>query len=227
MPFFTEEQIPQFTENDVESVLNEIDTKKSNVNGDFPVKLLKSFSKYLAEPIKNLINCSIKQGIWPEMFKMEIVTPVPKKYPPKSVEQLRNISGLLNLDKIGEKLISRLMISDMKDKIDPSQFANQKGISIQHYLITFLDRILEALDKNSNKESCAVLATFVDWQQAFPRQCPKLGIEAFIRNGVRPALIPLLINYFQGRKMRVKWHGKFSSERQLRGGGPQGSSFGL
>ena len=27
--------------------------------------------------------------------------------------------------------------------------------------------------------------------------------------------------------MRVKWHGKFSSERELRGGGPQGSSFGL
>ena len=27
--------------------------------------------------------------------------------------------------------------------------------------------------------------------------------------------------------MRVRWHGKFSSERELRGGGPQGSSFGL
>ena len=54
-----------------------------------------------------------------------------------------------------------------------------------------------------------------------------MGIEAFIRNGVRPSLIPLLINYFQGRKMRVKWHGELSSERELKGGGPQGSSFGL
>ena len=54
-----------------------------------------------------------------------------------------------------------------------------------------------------------------------------MGIEAFIRNGVRPALIPPLINYFQGRKMRVKWHGELSSERELKGGGPQGSSFGL
>ena len=86
---------------------------------------------------------------------------------------------------------------------------------------------MEALDKNSRNEKMAVLATFVDWKQAFPRQCPKLGIEAFIRNGVRPALIPLLINYFQGRKMRVKWHGELSSERELKGGGPQGSSFGL
>ena len=227
VPFFSEEQIPTFSTSEVEAVLNEIDAKKSNVNGDFPAKLLKRFSKYLAVPIKDFINCSIRQGIWPERFKMEIVTPVPKQYPPKSVEHLRNISGLLNLDKISEKLISRLMILDMKKHIDPSQFANQKGISIQHYLIKFLDRILEALDKNSNKESCAVLATFVDWKQAFPRQCPKMGIEAFIRNGVRPALIPLLISYFQGRKMRVKWHGELSSERELKGGGPQGSSFGL
>ena len=27
--------------------------------------------------------------------------------------------------------------------------------------------------------------------------------------------------------MKVKWHGKLSSERKLKGGGPQGSSFGL
>ena len=135
VPFFSEEEIPKFTTKEVELVLNEIDAKKSNVNGDFPVKLLKKFSKYLAVPIRDLLNSSIKQGIWPEILKMEIVTPVPKQYPPKSVEHLRNISGLLNLDKIGEKLISRLMISDMKKNIDPSQFANQKGISIQHYLI--------------------------------------------------------------------------------------------
>ena len=74
VPFFSEEEIPKFTTKEVELVLNEIDAKKSNVNGDFPVKLLKKFSKYLAVPIRDLLNCSIRQGIWPEIFKMEIVT---------------------------------------------------------------------------------------------------------------------------------------------------------
>ena len=99
IPFFSEEQVPKFSTSEVEAVLNEIDAKKSNVNGDFPVKLLKTFSKYLAVPIKDLLNCSIKKGIWPEIFKMEIVTHVPKQYPPKNVEQLRNISVLLKLEK--------------------------------------------------------------------------------------------------------------------------------
>ena len=112
----------------------------------------------------------------------------------------------------------------MKKKLDPSQYGNQKGISIQHYLVKFVDKILEAIDTN---KSVAVLATLVDWKEAFSRQCPKLGIESFIENGVRPSLIPLLINYFQGRQMKVKWHGSFSETRELRGGGPQGSTFGI
>ena len=117
--------------------------------------------------------------------------------PPKTVDQLRNISGLLNLDKIAEKIISKMIISDMRNQIDPSQFANQEGLSIQHYLVKMIDKILKSVDRNSKTESLAVLATLVDWKQAFPRQCPKLGIQSFIKNGVRPALIPVLINYFQ------------------------------
>ena len=120
-----------------------------------------------------------------------------------------------------------MMISDMKEKIDPAQYANQKGLSIQHYLVKMIDRILQAVESNSKSESFAVLATLVDWKQAFPRQCPKLGIQSFIQNGVRPSIIPLLISYFQGRKMKVKWHGKMSSIRELKGGGPQGSTFGI
>ena len=63
-----------------------------------------------------MINTSIVEGKWPDIFKLEVVTPVPKEIPPKNIEQLRNISGLLNLNKIAEKLISKMMISDMKSK---------------------------------------------------------------------------------------------------------------
>ena len=90
----------------------------------------------------------------------------------------------------------------MKEKLDPVQYANQKGIGIQHYLITILNRILLAIDYNSKGEVKAVIATFVDWKQAFPRQCPKKGIDAFITCGVRPALIPLMISYLQNQRFK-------------------------
>ena len=142
VPYFCESDIPVVTEEEVEKELASMDTNKSNVEGDIPAKVLKHFSKFLAKPVTNVINSMIQQGCWPDILKIENVTPVPKKFPPKNVDELRNISGLLNLDKIAEKIISKLMISDMKDQIDPSQFANQKGLGIQHYLVKMIDMIL-------------------------------------------------------------------------------------
>ena len=80
---------------------------------------------------------------------------------------------------------------------------------------------------DSKSETTAVLATLIDWKQAFPRQYPNLGIEAFIAVGVRASIIPMLVNYFQNRKMSVKWKGIYSSIRKLNGGGPQGGTLGL
>ena len=140
---------------------------------------------------------------------------------------MRNISGLLNFDKVMEKMISEVMISDMKLKTDPSQFGNERGTSIQHYLIKMIHRILTVLDNNSRRETFAVIANLIDWNSAFPRQCPKLGVESFIENGVRPSLIPLLINYFQDRQMSVTWHGCQSAPRKINGGGPQGATLGI
>ena len=83
------------------------------------------------------------------------------------------------------------------------------------------------MDNRQRRDTFAVIANFIDWNNAFPRQCPKLGIESFIRNGVRPSLIPVLINYFQDRVMTVKWHGCLSTPRKINGGGPEGATLGI
>ena len=148
-------------------------------------------------------------------------------FPPVCIDDLRKISGTKNLSKIYEALLSDCLISDMAPSIDPSQFGNEKGLSIQHYLMKMINKILTILVSNNEQEKYAVLAQLVDWSKAFDRQDQKIGIDSFIRNGVRPTLIPVLISYFQERKMTVKWHGHTSSERDLPGGGPQGCTFGL
>ena len=67
---------------------------------------------------------------------------------------------------------------------------------------------------------------FIDWKQSYSRQCHTLGVESFLKNGVRPSVIPLLISYFQDRQMRVKWHGELSQPRKLPGGGAMGANLG-
>ena len=96
----------------------------------FPARLSKHFAAYLAEPLSDILNTSVRRGEYPKIYKFEHSTPVPKVYPTQKVTQLRNISGLMNFDKIMEKLLAELMIADMQEKMDPRQFSNQKGISI-------------------------------------------------------------------------------------------------
>ena len=227
IPSFSASEIPQFTINQVQYQLSQVKGNKSYIPGDLPPKIIKHFASYLAKPLTDIFNTSLCQGKYPRIYKREICTPIPKCYPVESTSQLRNISGLFTFDKIFEKLLSELILLDMGDKMDPSQYGNQKGVGIQHYLVKMIDKIKSSIDRKSAKENFAVLATYIDWENAFPRQCPKLGIESFLKNGVRPALIPLLINYFQDRKMSVKWHGCFSVPRQINGGGPQGATLGI
>ena len=112
-----------------------------------------------------------------------MATPIPKTHPTSKITDLRNISGLLIFNKVAESLIADLVLSDIQKNIDKSQYGNIKGKSINHYLINIINRILTAVDKNTRKETFAVIANLIDWSQAFPRQCPKLGVKSFQRNG--------------------------------------------
>ena len=66
----------------------------------------------------------------------------------------------------------------------------------------------------------AVVANMIDWSSAFVRQCPKLGLEWFQKNGVRNLIILLLVLYFQDINMSVKWRGITTAPRIINGGGP-------
>ena len=112
-------------------------------------------------------------------------------------------------------------MEDISKNIDIGQFGGQTGIGTEHMIVCFLDRILKLLDNNPDRS--AVLATCLDWSQAFDRQDPTIAILKFIKLGVRPSLIPLLVSYLTDRKMRVKFNGEMSQFLALIGGGPQGT----
>ena len=101
------------------------------------------------------------------------------------------------LDHILESIIPDLVISDMKEKIDPTQYVNQQKTSIYHYLLKMINRIVTSMDKNFKKRKICSACHFLDWKSAYSKQDYTLGKWSFIENGVRPALILLLMNYFQ------------------------------
>ena len=223
LPNLKSEDYAKVAPSEVLEVLKSMNANKAVPKNDISTKILKNFADQLCEPIAMLINDAIVNGYWPEFLKVETVTPVPKVKSPRTVDDLRKICGLLNPSKILEKVICKYLIDDMKQKLDSAQYANQKGLSINHYLVKLVDRVLCALDGSRKGETHTVIACFIDWSKAFDRQDPTLAVLSFQKNGVRP----LLISFFENRTMKVKWHNVMSSTKNLPGGGPQGTSLGI
>ena len=170
-PPFSPDQVPRYTTLEIKGFINKIKTNKSTIPGDIPAKILKKFSDIFCIPLTDIINTSIKTGFWPSRYKQELITPVAKVTPTGKMDQLRPISNLPVCDKIFESVISELVVKDMKKSVDPKQFGNQKDMSIQHYLVQMMHRILSCVDSSSQGEATAVLCSLVDWKSAYSYQC--------------------------------------------------------
>ena len=58
------------SEQDVKKILNELSTEKSTGVDMMPPKLVKLAANYLAEPLSQSINNSIKKGCFPKMLRL-------------------------------------------------------------------------------------------------------------------------------------------------------------
>ena len=95
-------------------LISEIDTynllrkflKKSIGPIDFPRRILEEFTVELALPFSDIINCSLKTGIFPEAFKISEIIPIPKENPPRALKDLRPISKT----PIGGKILETMIV---------------------------------------------------------------------------------------------------------------------
>ena len=90
---------PLMTPYFVHEKIKKMKTGKSTVKGDIPTKIIKMFGYELSFPLSNIFTRCCTAGEYPNIWKIEMVTPVPKKFPPELPKDLRKISGTLNFFK--------------------------------------------------------------------------------------------------------------------------------
>ena len=73
--------VPHYKPNQIWRYLERIKTNKSTTPGDIPAKIIKEFAQYLCLPVTDIINTSLMRGVWPDSYKKETITPIPKQYP--------------------------------------------------------------------------------------------------------------------------------------------------
>ena len=109
-------------------------------------------------------------------------------------------------------------------KIDWGQFGGQHGMSVAHYLV----ELLTFIHFNQEfREQHAVLAAMVDFHKAFNNQNHGILLTILTDMGLPGWLLRVIKGFLTEREMNLSYKGERSDNKQMPGGGSQGTILGM
>ena len=218
----TQAEPPSISVSAVKSHIIRAKKPLSTVPGDLPKKIIQRCVNELAVPIKMIFDVITRDATYPIRWKTEHQIPIPKTFPPKDEDDLRNIAKTPFFSKVYESFVAQWLLSYIKPYIDPNQ-CGLKGSSINHYLIKLLHFVHATLDQ---KTPHAVLTACFDLSKAFNRVDHILVIQDLFDMHTPSWLLKIIISYLSGRQMTLSYREAESSIRALPAGTPQGAHLG-
>ena len=206
---------------DVVKRLTSFKKPKSMVRGDIFPKLINRAAHVLAKPLLHIYNSITLSQSWPDLWKVEYVTPIPKKSHPQGPGDLRNISCTQLFSKVYESFILEWLNAQIKLKLN--QYGGVKGSGTEHFLVRLWQNVLE----NIEDPRAGSLITSIDFAKAFNRLDFSHCIRCLQAKGADTNLIRIVASFLSGRVMRVKVGDELSAPRAVLGGVPQGSLLGV
>ena len=123
LPTF-ERQLPLISEDDVKKRMKESKKPTSRVPGDIPSTLYGLYPNELAQPIAHVFNMITRTCRWPDAWKVEYVTVIPKGPDPQEPSECRNISCTNYLSKMYESFVLEWIREEVLPR--PNQYGGGK-----------------------------------------------------------------------------------------------------
>ena len=221
IPAADELDLPLLDVDMVAQRLRKMRKPKTKVSGDIFPALVNRSSALLAAPLACIYNQITRTGEWPALWKVEYVTPIPKKPLPESMDDMRNISCTQFLSKTYESFVLEWLNSQVK--LRSNQYGGVKGSGAEHFLVEMWQRVLEGLED----QRAGVLLSSIDYSKAFNRLDFAWCLKALKHKGACAPLIRIIASFLTDRKMMVKIGNALSDPKSVLGGVPQGSLLGV
>jgi len=208
---------------DVRTYIDKLNVNKSTGNDGIGPRILKACGDSITIPIANIINNSIKTGIFPDKLKEACVVPLHKNGPKDNLGNYRPISLLPTLSKIFEKHIADQLHSFIQrtNAIHDSQSGFRKHHSCQTALIRLVENWLKNLDEGE------IIGTlFIDLKKAFDLVDHKILLYKLKLYNFSDQTLHLFQSYLTNRVQVVKDDDIVSEKQIIISGVPQGSILG-
>ena len=206
---------------EVKKALSSIDGTKGSGPNSIPPSVIKNCSHSLAQPIANIFNRSLSEGVFPSEWKVASITPVHKSGSTSNVENNRSISILSCLAKVLESMLYDHLYPAVKNVVSQYQHGFMKQRSTTTNLMAYTTGIIRRLEKRQQID-----AVYVDFTKAFDRVPHKLSVAKLTALGLPHWLTRWLGSYLCNRTAYVKVSGALSHRYDITSGVPQGSHLG-
>lgn len=208
---------------EVSSVLMNLNTNSAPGIDGIPTRFLKLAKNVITPIICHLVNQCFSTGIFPNILKKSVITPVYKGGDRDDLNNYRPISVLTCISKILEKLLNLRLINYLErfKILSPSQFGFRNGKSTEDAVSALTALVVERVDAQSK-----CLAVFLDLKKAFDTVSVPILLNKLEKIGVRDRPLALIENYLTERKQCVKIENSVSDDENITFGVPQGSVLG-
>ena len=203
----------------VQTLFRKLKTKKAVGPDNICGRLLKACASELCCVFSRLFTWSLQDYCVPNLWKNSTICPVPKKTKPACLNDYRPVALTSIVMKCFERVVLQRLLSSVKTKLDPNQFAYKTNRCTDDATLTLLHNTFTHLDKPNS----FVRILFVDFSSAFNTIQPHLMAQKLFRLNVPFRLILWIIQFLCNRTQTVRYSNALSLPRSTSTGAPQGT----
>ena len=186
-------------------------------------QLLQKLIESLDRPLAAIMQKSLDSGVVPRDWRTANVTPIFKKGSRSAPGNYRPVSLTSVCCKVMEQILKDAIVEhlDRNGIMRKSQHGFLRGRSCMTNLISFMDKITEALDRGEPAD-----VVFLDFAKAFDKVPVARLLEKVKAHGIRGNVLRWIRSWLTDRQQRVVLNGNFSEWIAVLSGVPQGSVLG-
>lgn len=209
------------SEEQILKLLRKLDTKKGAGSDRIHPFFIMKCSDTLFKPITIIFNRSIKEGVFPCVWKEAHIVPLHKKGSKMNVENYRPISILNVLSKCFERIIYDTIYPVIRHGIPEQQHGFVKGRSTTTNLSLFISDVLSGMESRAQVD-----VIYTDFEKAFDRVDHVILLRKLHELGIQGDLLRWMKSYVSNRRQAVVIGGARSNFIYVPSGVPQGSLLG-